>query len=88
MSDAPTENKSSKFHHAHFWLCLILTGGEFWLLYTLFYTMIPEANQRIADMMFGSYTTAWLTAVGYFYKTSFGSDNKTDLLAKAEPVKP
>ena len=79
--------KESKFHHAHFWLCIILTLGEFWLLYTLFYTMIPEANQRIADMMFGSYSTAWLGAVGYFYKTSFGSENKTSLLAKAEPVK-
>lgn len=78
---------ASKFHHAHFWLCIILTLGEFWLLYTLFYTMIPEANQRIADMMFGSYSTAWLGAVGYFYKTSFGSENKTSLLAKAEPVK-
>lgn len=79
--------RESKFHHAHFWLCLILTGGEFWLLYSLFYATIPEANQRIADMMFGSYTTAWLGAIGYFYKTSFGSENKTSLLAKAEPVK-
>jgi hypothetical protein len=53
----------------------------------LFYTQIPDANQRIADVTFGSYTTAWLNAVGYYYKTSFGSENKTELLAKAEPVK-
>ena len=84
MSD---DKPPSKFHHAHFWLCLIMTGGEFWLLYTLFYVTIPEANQRIADMMFGSYSTAWLGSVGYFYKTSFGSENKTTLLAKAEPIK-
>lgn len=86
MSDE-VQKTESKFHHAHFWLCILLTGGEFWLHYTLFYTIIPEPNQRIADMMFGSYSTAWLGAVGYFYKTSFGSENKTSLLAKAEPVK-
>ena len=84
---ADVHKKDSKFHHAHFWLCLILTAGEFWLHYTLFYTTIPDPNQRIADMMFGSYSTVWMTAVGYFYKTSFGSENKTALLAKAEPVK-
>ena len=78
---------SSKFHHAHFWLCIIMTMGEFWLLYSLLNTTIPDSNQRIADMMFGSYTTAWLGAINYFYKTSFGSENKTSLLAKAEPVK-
>lgn len=86
MSDETTPPTKS-IHPAHFWLCILLTVGEFWLLYTLFYTQIPEANQRIADITFGSYTTAWLNAVGYYYKTSFGSENKTDLLAKAAPVK-
>jgi hypothetical protein len=79
--------KPSKFHHAQFWLCIIMTLGEFWLLYTLFYVTIPESNQRIADTMFGSYGTAWLGSIWYFFKSSAGSDNKTDLLAKAEPIK-
>jgi hypothetical protein len=86
MSDE-SNKKESKFHHAQFWLCFVLTFGEFWLLYSILYISIPEANQRIADMMFGSYTTAWLSAIGYFYHTNFGSNNKTSLLAKAEPLK-
>lgn len=77
----------NRLHRPHFVLCLLLTLGEFCLLSSLFYLGIPEANQRIADVMFGSYSTAWLTAVGYFYQTNFGSNNKTGLLAKAEPVK-
>ena len=81
------ETRSTGFHGQHFSLCLILTGGEFCLLYSLFFVGIPEANQRIADIMFGSYSTAWLGSVGYFFQTTFGSNNKTSLLAKAEPVK-
>ena len=87
MSADQTDKKPSKFHHPHFWICLILTAGEFWLFYSIFYTAIPEANQRIADMMFGTYSTAWLGSVGYWFQTTFGSNNKTDLLAKAEPIK-
>jgi len=75
------------FHYQHFLLCLILTAGEFWFLDSLFFDEVPEGNQRIADIMFGSYSTAWLGSVGYFYQTTFGSNNKTDLLALANPVK-
>ena len=87
MEPDKTDTTKTMFHHQHFWLCIILTAGEFWLLHSLFYSGIPEANQRIADIMFGSYSTAWLGSVGYFYQTTFGSNNKTELLAKAEPVK-
>lgn len=85
MEEEPT--KKDQFHHPHFWLCILLTFGEFSLLYSILFVSIPEANQRIADMMFGSYTTAWLGSVGYWYQTTFGSNAKTNLLAKAEPVK-
>lgn len=87
MSDEPTDKKPSKFHHPHFWICLILTAGEFCILYLVFFSSIPEANQRIADMMLGTYSTAWLGSIGYWYQTTFGSNNKTDLLSKAEPIK-
>jgi hypothetical protein len=83
----PDKSKKEGFHHPHFWLCMLLTLGEFSLLYSILFISIPESNQRIADMMFGSYTTAWLTSVGYWYQTTFGSNTKTALLAKAEPVK-
>ena len=77
----------SKFHHPHFWICLILTAGEFSILYMIFFSSIPEPNQRIADVMLGTYSTAWLGSVGYWYQTTFGSNNKTTMLAKAEPIK-
>lgn len=82
-----TQEYGARAHRPHFVLCLLLTAGEFCLLSSLFYLGIPESNQRIADVMFGSYSTAWLTAIGYFYQTTFGSNNKTSLLAKAEPIK-
>ncbi len=90
MSDLTTPDckpKKKPFHHPHFWICMVLTGGEFWLLYSIFYASIPESNQRIADIMLGTYTAVWAGSVGYWYQTTFGSNNKTDYLAKAEPVK-
>ena len=81
-------NRKAKFHHPHFWICLILTAGEFCILYLVFFSSIPESNQRIADMMLGTYSTAWLTSVGYWYQTTFGSNNKNDIIAKAGPVDP
>lgn len=88
MSEPSDDKKVLKGfrHHAQFWICLILTAGEFALLYCIFSVTVPQQNERIVDMMLGSYTTAWLGALGYFYNTNFSSNNKTDLLAKAHPV--
>lgn len=88
MADVTAEKSMEKGfrHHAQFWLCLILTVGEFALLYCIFSVTVPPPNERIVDMMLGSYTTAWLGSLGYFYNTNFGSNNKTELIAKAHPV--
>lgn len=45
---------------------------------------IPEANQRMFDMAFGSVTTAMMAVVSYFFGSSLGSKQKNHLLKASE----
>jgi hypothetical protein len=83
-----TNGASSGFrHHPHFWLCLLLTAGEFALLYAMFTGALPEKNKDIAQVLIGGYSAEWARSIAYWYNTTFGSNNKTEALMKAEPIK-
>lgn len=79
--------RKSFIHHPQLWLAVLLTVGEMALIYTVFFVGVPEANQRIADVLVGSYTAVWAEALRYWYGTTFGSNAKNEIIAKAEPVK-
>jgi hypothetical protein len=52
-------------------------------------TVYPTVNLNnpLLNILFGSLSTDAGMVVGYFFGSSRGSDSKTDLLARAEPVK-
>lgn len=82
------ESAKKKFgHHPQLWLAVFMTIGEMALLWAAFMQSVPEANQRIADLLVGAYTATWGEAIRYWYGTTFGSNNKTEALTKAEPIK-
>lgn len=88
MSNDVTESPKQGFkHHPHLWLCILLTLGEFAILFIMFFVGLPEKNKDIAQIMIGGYSAEWARSVAYWYNTTFGSNNKNDIIAQAEPVK-
>lgn len=76
-----------EFHHPQFWLCVMLTGMVCMIIAGEFFLPVPEANQRVIDTLSGSVVTAWLGALAYWYNTTFGSNNKTDIISKLPAIK-
>ena len=88
MSDhQPKPLKKKSMHGPHVWICAFLTLGEFGIIIGLFTNVMPEANQRIGDVVIGTYNTAWLASIAYWYQTTFGSNNKTEMLSKTDAIK-
>ena len=74
----------------------LITIGFFGLLWLLIYISIPEQNKDLLNIAIGSLLAAFATVVGYFYGSSKGSADKTELLRKSgdeiepptPPIKP
>jgi drug/metabolite transporter (DMT)-like permease len=60
----------------------IIVIGFFLLLYLLLRTTIPESNKEILNIVVGALIGSFTSIVGYFYGSSLGSAEKTDLLKK------
>lgn len=54
-----------------------LTIGLLAFIAALMWVNIPDANQRLIDTVFGSYLTAWLSAIGYWFGTTRSSADKS-----------
>ena len=61
-----------------------VTVGFFLLLWFLVHHTIPESNQRIFDIMLGSLGTAWLSIIAYYFGSSAGSAEKTEIMSKMQ----
>ena len=72
--DAREKHKHSKMPAI---LSVTLTAGLLLFIAALMYVNIPDANQRLIDTVFGSYLTAWLSSIGYWFGTTRGSAEKT-----------
>lgn len=86
MSEEQPEKKKGFKHHPHLWLCVLLTFGEFALIYIVFFVGVPAPNKEIAYMMTGGYSAEWARSISYWYNTTFGSNNKNEIIAQAQPV--
>ena len=69
-------------------LAVVITSGYFAALVFVLTQPVPKESERIIDMMLGTLTTVWIMAVSYFFGTTAGSAQKTELLAKSGPVEP
>lgn len=63
---------------------VIMTFGATLLL--ILTKSVPESATRLADVMMGALTTAFVGVVQYWVGSSSGSAVKTELLAQAPPV--
>lgn len=48
----------------------------------LIFVPIPEQNKDLVNIALGAFIAAFVTVVGYFYGSSKGSSDKTEMLGK------
>jgi drug/metabolite transporter (DMT)-like permease len=60
----------------------LIVIGFFILLYLLVNAEVPEKNQGLLNLVVGALIGSFATVVSYFYGSSKGSAEKTDLLQK------
>lgn len=63
-------------------LGFVIVAGFFALLYLLIIKEVPEQNSEVLNLIIGALIGSFTTIVGYFYGSSKGSSEKTDLLNK------
>ena len=72
------------------WMPPILAGsvtiGFFGIMIMMFFQQIDSNNPAIL-MMLGSLGTAWTGIIAYYFGSSAGSQAKTEMLSKAQPIK-
>jgi hypothetical protein len=62
-----------------------VTIGFFGILFGLMYGQVAHTPQ--IDIMLGSLGAAWTGIISFYFGSSAGSQAKTEMLAKAEPIK-
>jgi hypothetical protein len=68
-------------------LAYLITLGFFSLIVALMFVSIPADSKAILYVLTGSLGTAWTGVTAYYFGSTKGSQAKTDLLAKAQPIK-
>ncbi len=68
-------------------LTMFLVSGFMAVIVSLFLWAVPEGNRETLVYMAGQLSGFASAAVAYWYNTTHGSARKTEILAKAEPVK-
>ena len=72
------------------WMPPILAGavtlGFFASMTLMFFNKVDSNNPAIL-MMLGSLGTAWTGIIAYYFGSSAGSQAKTEMLSKAQPIK-
>lgn len=69
-------------------LALVITGGYFYALNYLAGHSLPVESREAVLSMIDALKTVWILAMGYFYGTTAGSSQKTEIIAKSNPVDP
>lgn len=67
-------------------LSILLTIGVFFWGYLLVTYNIPDQNKSIFFTFLGSYMTAWMMSVGYYFGTTFASGTKDNMIYNSTPA--
>lgn len=86
--ESPPPCLRSRFRVPQYWLALLLTLGEFALIYLMAVVGVPPDNEKIAFLLAGAYTAEWASMLKFFSGTTQGSTEKTSVIARAQPVAP
>jgi dolichol kinase len=62
----------------------VIVTGFFLLLYFLVYNDVPTSNVDILNITVGALISSFASVVGYFYGSSKGSADKTDMIANGK----
>jgi drug/metabolite transporter (DMT)-like permease len=68
-------------------LATIIVLAMFILVGILIFVEIKPQNEQLLVLILGQLIAAFLTVINYFYSSSKGSADKTDMLAKTQPIK-
>jgi drug/metabolite transporter (DMT)-like permease len=60
--------------------------GFFVLIGLLLYKTVPEGNKDILNLVVGALIGSFTAIVGYFFGSSLGSSEKTDIISKLPPI--
>jgi len=58
----------------------LIVSGFFILLYILIYAAVPVQNKEILNIVVGALIGSFTSVVGYFFGSSIGSKDKTDII--------
>lgn len=67
-------------------LAYAVTAGFFGVLAFMLTNEVPAGSRDVLNIMLGSLGTAWVGINAYYYGSTKGSQYKTELLSKANPV--
>jgi len=56
------------------------------LLLVVFTTELPEGNKEVAYLVIGSLVAKFGDVIAYFYNSSKGSADKTEIISKLPPI--
>ena len=68
-------------------LAVLITLGFFGILIGMLTGVLEAGENQALLVMLGALGAAWAAVVNYFFGSSAGSQAKTELLARAEPIK-
>ena len=75
-----SDTQDARKNHKHSWMpaiiCGMLSTAVIAFTAALLFIVIPEANTRIIDTLFGAFLTAWLSSISYWVGTTRTSADK------------
>lgn len=66
---------------------VLIAVGFFILLYVVFLKQLPPENKEVAYLLVGALTVVFTTVVNYFFSSTKGSAEKTEIISKSSPAK-
>jgi drug/metabolite transporter (DMT)-like permease len=64
----------------------LIVIGFFVLVYAVFIKGLPPENKDVAYLLVGALVAVFTSVVNYFFASTKGSAEKTDIIAKSPPI--
>ena len=64
----------------------LIIVGFFFILTLLLYAVVPQENKDLLNLVVGALIGSFATIVSYYFGSSKGSSEKTDIISKSPPV--
>lgn len=68
-------------------LAYLITLGFFGMLAFMLFASVPQGSRDLLNILMGALASGWISVTAYYFGSSSGSQMKTALLSRAEPIK-